>query len=65
MNEYEIYKLVDFKAYKPTLARPNSKGVITVGARIRARLSRFFFEDRVEPVTQTELEAAHDHKELH
>jgi ubiquinol-cytochrome c reductase cytochrome b subunit len=65
MNEYEIYKLVDFKAYKPTLARPNSKGVITVGARVRARLSRFFFEDRVEPVTQTELEAAHDHKELH
>lgn len=65
MSEYEIYKLADFKAYQPTLARPNAKGVITVRARIRARLSRFFFEDRVEPVTQTELEAAHDHKELH
>jgi ubiquinol-cytochrome c reductase cytochrome b subunit len=65
MNEYEIYKLVDFKAYQPTLARPNAKGVITVRARIRAALSRFFFEDRVVPVTQTELEAAHDHKELH
>ena len=38
------------------------------GARfdgIRRRLSRFFFEDRIEPVTPAELEAAHDeHHEL-
>ena len=27
---------------------------------LRRRLSRFFFEDRVEPVTPTELEAAHE-----
>ncbi len=65
LDEYEMYKLVDFKAYQPMLARPNDKGVITLRSRIRAKLSGFFFEERVEPVTATELEAAHDHKEIH
>ncbi len=27
---------------------------------LRRRISRFFFEDRVEPVTPAELEAAHE-----
>ena len=27
--------------------------------RLRATLSRWFFEDRIEPVTPSELEAAH------
>jgi len=65
MNEYDLYKLVDFKSYQPMLARPNDKGVITIRSRIRAKLSSFFFEERVQPVTATELEAAHDHKEIH
>jgi ubiquinol-cytochrome c reductase cytochrome b subunit len=65
LDEYEMYKLVDFKSYQPMLARPNDKGVITLRSRIRAKLSGFFFEERVEPVTATELEAAHDHKEIH
>ena len=62
LDSFEQYKLVDFKDYQPTLARPNAQGKITVGARIRAGLSRFYFEDRIAPVTQTELDAAHhDH----
>ncbi len=62
LEEFELYKLVDFKAYQPTLARPNAQGKITIRARIRAGLSRFFFEDRIMPVTGSELEAAqHDH----
>jgi ubiquinol-cytochrome c reductase cytochrome b subunit len=62
LEEFELYKLVDFKAYQPTLARPNAQGKITIRARIRAGLSRFFFEDRIMPVTASELEAAqHDH----
>jgi ubiquinol-cytochrome c reductase cytochrome b subunit len=65
LDEYELYKLVDFKAYQPMLARPNDKGVITVRSRIRAKLSGFFFEERVQPVTATELTAAKDHKEIH
>jgi ubiquinol-cytochrome c reductase cytochrome b subunit len=57
-----MWKLVDFKDYEPTLARPNKQGKITVAARIRASLSRFYFEDRIAPVTKGELDAAHhDH----
>ena len=64
-DAYEIWKLTDFKEYAPTLARPNAKGVITVRARIRSALSKMFFEDRVSPVSKTELEAAKHHAELH
>jgi ubiquinol-cytochrome c reductase cytochrome b subunit len=62
LDKYEMYKLVDFKGYVPTLARPNADGKITLSARIRASLSKFYFQDRVAPVTQLELdEANHDH----
>jgi ubiquinol-cytochrome c reductase cytochrome b subunit len=62
LDAFEQYKLVDFKDYQPTLARPNAQGKITLRARLRAGLSRFYFEDRITPVTQTELDAAHhDH----
>ncbi|MBU6264920.1 MAG: cytochrome bc complex cytochrome b subunit [Actinomycetales bacterium] len=61
LDKYELWKLVDFKDYKPTLARPNAEGKITVGARLRAAVSRFYFEDRIAPVTATELAAAHAH----
>jgi len=62
LDEFEQWKLVDFKDYQPTLARPNAQGKITLGARIRAGLSRVYFEDRIAPVTQTEIDAArHEH----
>jgi ubiquinol-cytochrome c reductase cytochrome b subunit len=63
LDKYEMYKLVDFKDYKPTIVRPNEKGKITVGTRIRSALSRIYFEDRISPVSKTELEKAqaHDH----
>jgi ubiquinol-cytochrome c reductase cytochrome b subunit len=61
LDEFEQWKLVDFKDYQPTLARPNAAGKITLRARLRAGLSRFYFEDRIAPVTQTEIEAAHHH----
>ncbi|MFM6980995.1 MAG: cytochrome bc complex cytochrome b subunit [Micrococcales bacterium] len=61
LDAHEVYKLVDFIDYKPTIARPNAKGVITLGARMRSSLSRFFFEDRVVPATASEIEASHHH----
>ena len=61
LDKYEMYKLVDFKSYQPTLARPNSEGKITVSARVRASLSKFYFQDRVTPVGQVELAAAAHH----
>jgi ubiquinol-cytochrome c reductase cytochrome b subunit len=63
LDKFEMYKLVDFKDYRPTVVRPNKYGKITVGTRMRAALSRLYFEDRIAPVTQTELNEAqsHDH----
>ena len=63
LDKFEMYKLVDFKDYRPTVVRPNKYGKITVGTRLRAALSRLYFEDRIVPVTQTELIEAqsHDH----
>jgi ubiquinol-cytochrome c reductase cytochrome b subunit len=61
LDKYEMYKLVDFKDYRPTIVRPNEKGKITVGTRIRSALSRIYFEDRISPVTQTELDKAQEH----
>lgn len=65
LEPHDLYKLVDFKDYKPTLARPNAQGKITVSSRIRASLSKFYFEDRIAPATQTEIdEAAHHNHEI-
>ena len=63
LDKYDLYKLVDFKDYQPTMARPNAAGKITVRARIRASLSKFYFKDRVSPATQREIEEARHHAE--
>ena len=60
LDKYEMWKLVDFKEYQPTFARPNAKGKITVAARVRAALSRIYFEDRISPVSKAEYELAHN-----
>jgi ubiquinol-cytochrome c reductase cytochrome b subunit len=59
VDKYELWKLVDFKDYQPTLARPNEAGKITVAARLRAAVSKIYFEDRIAPVSKTEYELAH------
>lgn len=58
LDEFERWKLLDFDEYKPLMVRPNSKGKITVGTRLRAGVSRWFFQDRVLPVDAKELEGA-------
>ncbi|WP_281534968.1 cytochrome bc1 complex cytochrome b subunit [Cryobacterium breve] len=62
VDEYERWKLVSYSDYKPLMIRPNDQGRITAGQRVRGGLSRWFFEDRIVPVTTTELEQSHgDH----
>ena len=61
LDEYERWKLVGFESPSPLPAVPNEHGVVDRKERRRAKLSRWFFEDRVAPVTPTELEAAHGH----
>jgi len=62
IDEYERWKLVSYSDYKPLMLRPNAQGKITTGQKLRAGMSRWFFEDRIEPVGSTELEQSHgDH----
>ncbi|MFU8948133.1 cytochrome b [Mycetocola zhadangensis] len=62
VSDYERWKLVSHEEYKPLMIRPNSRGKITTGQKVRAGFSRWFFEDRISPVTRTEIESSHgDH----
>ncbi len=68
LNEFERWVLVDYHDYLPIDAtdQVDANGVAMPGAksrRRRAKISRFFFEERVEPVTPAELAAAHHHGE--
>ncbi|MGG7463115.1 MULTISPECIES: cytochrome bc1 complex cytochrome b subunit [unclassified Plantibacter] len=62
VDEYERWRLASYRDYAPLMIRPNAQGKITGGQRVRAALSRWFFEDRIAPVTSTDIEKAHgDH----
>ena len=57
LDDFERWKLVSFDEYQPIMVRPNDQGKITVNQRVRASLSRWFFEDRIAPVSQNEIES--------
>jgi ubiquinol-cytochrome c reductase cytochrome b subunit len=59
LTDYERWRLVSFDDYKPLLVHPDARGRISTATRIRAAFSNWFFEDRITPVTATELEQAH------
>ncbi|SEA73758.1 cytochrome bc1 complex cytochrome b subunit [Leifsonia sp. 21MFCrub1.1] len=61
LSDYERWRLVSFESYEPLMLRPNRRGKITAANRVRAGLSRWFFEDRIVPPTRNELESGHDH----
>jgi ubiquinol-cytochrome c reductase cytochrome b subunit len=63
LDDYDRWRLVSFNDYAPLMIRPNSRGKITAATRVRAGLSRWFFEDRVAPVTPKDL--AHSHGAHH
>jgi ubiquinol-cytochrome c reductase cytochrome b subunit len=58
LDEFEQWKLVSFEEYEPVELRPNERGKITLGARLRSSVSKIYFEDRIAPVTTKELESA-------
>ncbi|GAA1693054.1 cytochrome bc complex cytochrome b subunit [Microcella alkalica] len=57
LDDYERWKLVSYEEYQPLMVRPDARGRISASQRVRAGLSRWFFEDRISPVTQRELES--------
>ncbi|WP_105565368.1 cytochrome bc1 complex cytochrome b subunit [Microbacterium halophytorum] len=62
VDVYERWKLIPDSEYEPLIVRPNDEGRITGSQKFRAALSRWFFEDRLAPITQTELEHAEEHQ---
>ncbi|QAV69344.1 ubiquinol-cytochrome c reductase cytochrome b subunit [Salinibacterium sp. UTAS2018] len=60
LSEYERWKLVSYTDYKPLMIRPDDQGRIGFGQRLRASASRWFFEDRIAPVSQQEIEQSKD-----
>jgi ubiquinol-cytochrome c reductase cytochrome b subunit len=68
LDDDELWLRVQHETRRPLEIEPaeDSRGVRRKGYRadrLRQRLSRLFFEDRVEPVTPAELAAAHGHGE--
>jgi ubiquinol-cytochrome c reductase cytochrome b subunit len=61
LSAYERWRLVSYEDYKPLMVRPDARGRISVLQRVRAGFSRLFFEDRIAPVTKSELEAQSHH----
>ena len=64
LDEFTRWNLVNYETHTPLEleAASDANGVARKGARkdrLRARLSRFYFSDRVEAVTPAELAAAH------
>lgn len=61
LDDYERWRLVSFNEYTPLMVRPDEQGRISVTQRARAALSRWFFEDRIAPVTKTDIERSAGH----
>jgi ubiquinol-cytochrome c reductase cytochrome b subunit len=55
VDAYERWQLVDLQDHTPLALRPGPDGKVTWRQRLRFRLSRFFFEDRMNPVSASEL----------
>ncbi|WP_243226088.1 cytochrome bc complex cytochrome b subunit [Microbacterium sp. CIAB417] len=51
VSSYERWRLLDHESPMPAMVRPDAHGRIRWSERARARLSRWFFEDRILPVT--------------
>ncbi|PQZ57987.1 MULTISPECIES: ubiquinol-cytochrome c reductase cytochrome b subunit [unclassified Microbacterium] len=61
VDEYDRWKLIDVEGYAPLVVRPNAKGRIPWTENVRSAVSRWFFEDRLMPLTQADIDAVDAH----
>ncbi|ASN39360.1 MAG: ubiquinol-cytochrome c reductase cytochrome b subunit [Paeniglutamicibacter terrestris] len=59
LDPYKLHQLVNYEDRQYIPAQPDAAGHISADEKRRGALSRFFFEDRVAPVTPSELAAQH------
>ncbi|MFF3027670.1 cytochrome bc complex cytochrome b subunit [Microbacterium sp. NPDC057944] len=62
VDTYDRWKLVDIDGYEPLVVRPNDKGRIPWTQNLRSSMSRWFFEDRLAPLTQAQIDEADAHQ---
>src|SRR5690606_23830413 len=63
VDVYDRWKLIDYETYQPLVVRPNAKGRIPWHENLRSSLSRWFFEDRLQPLTQAQIDEADAHQQ--
>ncbi|WCD91883.1 cytochrome bc1 complex cytochrome b subunit [Microbacterium sp. nov. GSS16] len=63
VDVYDRWKLIDYTSYEPLVVRPNAKGRIPWHQNLRSSISRWFYEDRLQPLTQAEIAAADAHQQ--
>ncbi|WP_149084027.1 MULTISPECIES: cytochrome bc1 complex cytochrome b subunit [Microbacterium] len=56
VDTYDRWKLIDVDGYEPLVVRPNAKGRIPWTENLRSAMSRWFFEDRLAPLTQADID---------
>jgi ubiquinol-cytochrome c reductase cytochrome b subunit len=61
LDEYERWRLVSYDSYGPLMVRPDSRGRIGFWQNVRGSISRWFYEDRIAPASQKELDQSSDH----
>ncbi|MGB4777993.1 cytochrome b [Microbacterium sp.] len=61
LDQYERWRLIDVETHQPLVVRPDDRGRIGPLARVRSVLSRWFFEDRLEPLGSSEIETGARH----
>lgn len=59
LSAYERWKLIDDETHEPITVRPDQRGRIRWRDQARARLSRWFIEERIVPATT--IDAEHHH----
>lgn len=64
VDAYERWKLIDHEDYDPMRVRPDAQGRIRWHDHARASLSRWFFQDRIVPITTTSLPDDGDAREV-
>ena len=62
VDQYELVKLVDFETNAPLVVRPDDRGRIPWHQNLRSAISRWFFEDRLVPLTQGDIDEARAHQ---
>jgi ubiquinol-cytochrome c reductase cytochrome b subunit len=60
VDEHERWRLTNTSDYEPLRVHPDERGHLGLTSRARAGLSRFFFEDRLDPVSDRELDQVSD-----